>query len=175
MPSVTVRTQISIMNFIKSPKKWSSQNQTSRTGSYAYWLYIQSFVRTATWLVKQDWSTFVTDTRTYAGSIHDHSLWHVSPAIWPRSASKTITQHIHVVAMVHVIVSCECIATTFGVLDGATLLNTHVVIHSYLARDGYSHKGFTLFCNWAWWPCTLRTQKNVTPVVWCLLKRPLLI
>ena len=47
--------------------------------------------------------------------------------------------------MVHVIISCECIATTFGVLDGATLLNTHVVIHSYLARDGHSHKEFTLF------------------------------
>ena len=24
------------MNFIKLPKKWSGQNQTSRTGSYAY-------------------------------------------------------------------------------------------------------------------------------------------
>ena len=27
---------ISIVNFIKSPKKWSGQNRTSRTGSYAY-------------------------------------------------------------------------------------------------------------------------------------------
>ena len=62
-----------------------------------------------------------------------------------RSASKATTQTIHVVAMVHVIISCECIATTFGVHDGATLLNTHVVIHSYLARDGHSHKEFTLF------------------------------
>ena len=28
--------QISIMNLIKSPKKWSGQNRTSQTGSYAY-------------------------------------------------------------------------------------------------------------------------------------------
>ena len=31
MPSVTARAQISIMNFIKSPKKWSGQNRTSQT------------------------------------------------------------------------------------------------------------------------------------------------
>ena len=34
-----MRTQflnISILNFIKSPKKWSGQNRTSWTGSYAY-------------------------------------------------------------------------------------------------------------------------------------------
>ena len=27
---------IGLMNFIKSPKKWFDQNETSRTGSYAY-------------------------------------------------------------------------------------------------------------------------------------------
>ena len=48
-----VRTQllnISIVNFIKSPKKWSGQNRTSRTGSYAHDSYThwQSLVLTTT-------------------------------------------------------------------------------------------------------------------------------
>ena len=38
--SVTAHAQISIMNFITSPKKWSGQNQTSQTGSY---IYVDSF------------------------------------------------------------------------------------------------------------------------------------
>ena len=36
MPAVMACVQISIMNFITSLKKWSGQNRTSRTSSYAY-------------------------------------------------------------------------------------------------------------------------------------------